>query len=328
LKLGVLIECEEGLTWDRWRRISACVEELGFESLWLSDHFMSSHDSQLDSLETWTALTVTAGETSRVRFGPLVCPMTFRHPSLVARIAAAVDVLSGGRLVVGLGAGWNECEHRAFGLPFPPLKKRMEMLEEGIQVVRRLWMDESAAFAGRYYQLEGANPRPKPAQQPRIPILIGGAGDTTLRTVARFADEWDVPGGLSPAAYRAKSERLDHYCREINRDPTEIRRCLSMAYLVARNQSQLFERANAMKRLIPTVAGLDTSAVPDALRSSGWRVGTAEEIARDLRALEEVGVERVILQHNDQTDFEALELIGREVLPALADHGPSSIVSK
>jgi F420-dependent oxidoreductase-like protein len=322
LKLGVLFECEEGLTWDRWRQISASVEELGFESLWLSDHFISSHDSRLDSLETWTALTVTAAETSRIRFGPLVCPMTFRHPSLLARIASAVDVLSGGRLIVGLGAGWNEREHRAFGLSFPPLKERMQMLEEGIEVLRRLWTDESATFGGKYYQLEGANPRPKPAQEPRIPLLIGGAGETTLRTVARFADEWDVPGGLSPAAFSAKSERLDHYCRDINRDPTDIRRCLSMAYLVARNETELLRRAEALKRLIPTVAGLDTSTVPDALRSYGWRVGMPEEIARDLRALGEVGVERVILQHNDQTDFDALELIAREVMPALPDHGP------
>jgi F420-dependent oxidoreductase-like protein len=316
LKLGVLIECEEGLTLERWRLLGARVEELGFESLWLSDHFVSSIDQQRDSLESWVALTLTAAETSRVRFGPLVCPMTFRHPALLARMAAAVDLLSNGRLVLGLGAGWNEREHRAFGLPFPPLKERMAMLEEGIEVLHRLWADEPARFSGVYYQLQEAAARPKPAQHPQVPLLIGGAGDRSLRTAARYADEWDAPGGLSPAAYRARSERLDEYCRELDRDPAEIRRCLSMAYLIGRDQADLHRRAEALQRLFPRLAELDTSVVPDALRASGWRVGTPQQIALDLLSLAEVGVERVILQHNDQRDFDALELIATEVMPA------------
>ena len=122
MKLGVMLEGQEGLTWDLWRRIMARVEELGFESLWRSDHFMSWWTAAVTSIETWVALTLTAAETTRLRFGSLVCPMTFRHPSLLARMAAAVDTLSGGRLVLGLGAGWNEHEHRAFGIPFPPLQ--------------------------------------------------------------------------------------------------------------------------------------------------------------------------------------------------------------
>lgn len=319
MQLGVMIEGQEGLTWDRWRQIMACVESLGFESLWRSDHFMSIVDANRDSLETWVALTLTAAETTRLRFGPLVCPITFRHPSLLARMAAAVDTLSGGRLVLGLGAGWNDQEHRAFGLPFPPLRERMDRLEEGLEVITRLLRDEPAQFTGRYYQLEGPNPRPKPVQRPRIPVLIGTTSERRmLRIVARYADEWDVPGTITPAAYRAKRERLAAYCRAINRDPREIRHCVSTAFLIGRNEREMRRRIEAMQQLMPHLAGLDASGVRDALRKEEWLIGTPEQIIAALQALADEGVERVMLQHNDQTDFEALELIAREVMPAIA----------
>jgi F420-dependent oxidoreductase-like protein len=319
MKLGVMLEGQEGLTWNLWRQIMARVEELGFESLWRSDHFMSIVDSNRDVLETWVALTLTAVETTRLRFGSLVCPMTFRHPSLLARMAADVDTLSGGRLVLGVGAGWNAQEHRAFGIPFPPLKERMSMLEEGIEVIMRLLGDGPAHFAGRYYQLDGAHPRPKPAQQPRIPLLIGTtSAGRMLRIVARYADEWDVPGITSPTAYRARRERLAAYCREINRDPHEIRRCVSTAYLIGRNAAELRRRGEAMQQLIPDLAAHDPGAVPDVLQAEGWLVGTPDQIIVQLQALAHEGVERVIFQHNDQTDFEALELLAHDVLPVVA----------
>jgi F420-dependent oxidoreductase-like protein len=318
MHLGVMVEGQEGLTWERWRQIMACVEALGFESLWRSDHFMSIVDANRDSLETWVALTLVAAETTRLRFGPLVCPITFRHPSLLARMAAAVDALSGGRLVLGMGAGWNDQEHRAFGLPFPPMQERMDRLEEGLEVITRLLADEPAQFAGRYYQLEGANPRPKPVQRPRIPVLIGTTSERRmLRIVARYADEWDVPGIITPALYRAKRERLAAYCRAINRDPHEIRHGVSTAFLIGRNEQECRRRMEAMQRLMPHLASLDPSGVRDALRKEEWLIGTPEQIVAALQALAEEGVERVILQHNDQTDFEALELIAHEVMPAV-----------
>jgi F420-dependent oxidoreductase-like protein len=319
MQLGVMLEGQEGLTWHLWRRIMARVEELGFESLWRSDHFMSLVDSSRDALETWVALTLTAAETTRLRFGSLVCPMTFRHPSLLARMAAAVDTLSGGRLVLGVGAGWNAQEHRAFGIPFPPLKERMSMLEEGIEVIVRLLGDGPAHFAGRHYQLDGAHPYPKPTQRPRIPLLIGttSAGHM-LRIVARYADEWDVPGITAPTAYRARRERLVAYCREINRDPREVRRCVSAAYLIGRNAEELRRRGAVMQQLIPGLAAHAPGAVPDVLQAEGWLVGTPDQIIMQLRALAAEGVQRVMLQHNDHTDFEALELLAREVVPAVA----------
>jgi F420-dependent oxidoreductase-like protein len=315
MKLGIMVEGQEGLTWDRWRRIMAAVEALGFESIWRSDHFLSIHGADRESLETWVSLTLTAVETKRLRFGPLVCPMTFRHPALLARMAAAVDVLSGGRLVLGVGAGWNEAEHRVYGMRFPSVQERLDMLEEGIQVIRGLLGDEPFSFSGRHYQLEGANPRPKPTG--RVPLLIGGGGERrTLRIVARYADEWNLTTA-SPAVYRAKSERLDAYCREIGRDPCEIKRSVSVGYLVGRDDDDLLERCRAMQRLIPWLGEIETAAVPEAVRQVGWVVGRAEQIVEQLRALAEAGAEWATLQHNDQEDFEALELVAREVLPAL-----------
>jgi F420-dependent oxidoreductase-like protein len=319
MQLGVMIEGQEGLTWERWRQIMACVEALGFESLWRSDHFMSLVDANRESLETWVALTLTAAETTRLRFGPLVCPITFRHPSLLARMAAAVDALSGGRLILGLGAGWNDHEHRAFGLPFPPLHERMEMLQEGLEVIIRLLGDTPAHFSGRYYQLEGPDPRPKPVQRPRIPLLIGTTSERQmLRIVARYADEWDVPGTITPAAYRLKRQRLAAYCREINRDPREIRHCVSTAFLIGRNDRELRRRIKAMQQLMPHLASLDAAGVCAALRQEEWLIGTPGQIIASLQALADEGVERVMLQHNDQTDFEALELVAHEVMPAVA----------
>jgi alkanesulfonate monooxygenase SsuD/methylene tetrahydromethanopterin reductase-like flavin-dependent oxidoreductase (luciferase family) len=306
MKLGVMLEGQEGVSWKLWRQLMARVEMLGFESLWRSDHLMSLEDSSRDAIETWIALTLTAAETTRLRFGPLVCPMTF-------------DTLSGGRLVLGLGAGWNEHEHRAFGIPFPPLQERIDLLEEGIEVISRLLGDGPAHFDGRYYQLEGPNPRPKPLQQPRIPLLIGttGAG-RMLRVVARYADEWDAPGITSPAAYRARRERLDSYCQDITRYPGEIRRCVSTAYLIGHDAPALRRRAAAMQRLMPSLGSLDPMAMLEALQSNGWIVGTPDQIVVQLQALVDEGVERVIFQHNDPADFEALELIASEVMPAVA----------
>jgi alkanesulfonate monooxygenase SsuD/methylene tetrahydromethanopterin reductase-like flavin-dependent oxidoreductase (luciferase family) len=230
-----------------------------------------------------------------------------------------VDALSGGRLVLGVGAGWNEQEHRAFGLPFPPLHERMDRLEEGLEVIMALLGDGPAQFAGQYYQLAGPNPRPKPVQRPRVPILIGTTGERRmLRIVARYADEWDVPGIITPAAYRVRSERLAAYCRDIDRDPGEIRRCVSTAFLIGRNDAELRRRIEAMQRLMPHLAPLNAAAVLETLQKEEWLIGTPKQIVDSLQALADEGVQRVMLQHNDQADFEALELIAREVMPAIA----------
>jgi F420-dependent oxidoreductase-like protein len=317
MKLGVMIEGQHGLTWERWRRIQARTEELGFESLWRSDHFMSLVGRDDEALETWVSLTLTAAETTRLTFGPLVCSMTFRHPSLLARMAAAVDQLSGGRLVLGVGAGWNEPEHRAFGLPFPPVKQRMDMLEEGIEVIRRLSGDAPASYEGKRYRLEHASMRPKPTER-TLPILVGGGGEQrTLRIVAKYADEWNLPGATH-ASYQAKSEKLAEYCRAIGRDPATIRRSAMKAFIVGGSPAELRQRSAAMQQALPQLGQIPVEELSTRTRERGWLTGTPDEVVGQIKELQAAGLQRVMLQHHVQTDFAALELIAREVMPAVA----------
>lgn len=319
MKLGVMIEGQEGLTWERWRAIMRRTEELGFESLWRSDHYCSLMGRpERDALETFTSLTLTAVETSRLRFGPLVAPVTFRHPTLVARMAAAIDQLSGGRFVLGLGAGWNVPEHQAFGLPFPPVRERMDRLEESIQVIRALEAPGKANFAGRYYRLENAEMHPKPVQRP-LPILVGGSGERrTLRIVARYADEWNMFGAL-PERVREKTAVLERHCAREGRDPACIARSVMAAFVIGENDTAIARRLAALRELLPMLPAEDDASLLRTLRGRGWLVGRPQEVVDQIGALAREGVHRIMLQHHNQTDFEVLELIAREVMPAVAD---------
>ena len=168
MKLGVMVESQEGVGWNEWKNIVQWTEELGFESLWRSDHFFSffGETRTIDSLDTMIAHTYTAAVSSRIRFGPLVLSMTFRHPAILARMAAAIDQLSGGRFILGVGAGWNQTEHEAYGIELPSVKQRMDNLEESIQVIKALFENDSADFDGQIYTLKDAPMNPKPAQRP------------------------------------------------------------------------------------------------------------------------------------------------------------------
>ncbi|MFN8558176.1 MAG: TIGR03560 family F420-dependent LLM class oxidoreductase [Dehalococcoidia bacterium] len=271
MKLGVMIEGQEGLTWDRWRTIMRRTEELGYESLWRSDHFWSlmGHPER-NALETFTSLTLAAAETTRLRFGPLVAPLTFRHPALMARMAAAIDQLSGGRFVLGVGAGWNVPEHAAFGLPFPPVRDRMDMLEEGIQVIRALLRPGKATFEGRHYRLTEAEMHPKPAQAP-LPLLVGGGGERrTLRIVARYADEWNLTGA-TPDRVREKSAVLERHCAAEGRDPRAIARSLMVGFVIGRNDRELSRRLAALRVVMPNLgAGSDADTLDAPVAGAGW----------------------------------------------------------
>ena len=317
MKVGIIVEGHEGLSWDAWRRLAAQTEALGFDSFWRSDHLLSTIDEGREAHETWLALTVAALETQRLQIGSLVSPMTFRHPAMLAKLAASVDSLSEGRLVLGVGAGWNHREHRAHGLRFPSFQERLARLREGIEIILGLQGDEPVSYHGEYYEIEAANPYPKPFGK-RIPLLIGGRGqDRFLSIVARYADEWNMTTN-SPSLYRERSERLDQQCRIAGRDPAAIRRSVAVGILVGRSQLEIERRSVAMQRLIPHLAVVNTSDVPEAARAIGWVCGRPDEIVQQLHELAAVGIDRVMLQHNDVDDEDVLELIAREVVPAVA----------
>ncbi len=314
MKLGIIVEGQEGLTWDAWRRIATETERLGFDSLWRSDHLLSIIDEGRLANETWTALTVAAVETERLQIGSLVSPMSFRNPAMLAKVAMSVDSLSGGRLVLGVGAGWNQREHTAFGFPFPPLRERLARLEEGIEVILRMQEDGPATYNGEFYRVDAIDAHPRPESRRCIPLLIGGMGkERFLRIVARYADEWNMTTN-SPDLYLERSERLAEQCAAIGREPGLIRRSVAMGVLIGGSERELERRCQALQRLIPHLAEFDTSAVPEAVRASGWVCGTPDEIALRLEALAAAGIDRVMLQVNDFEDLAMLEEIS-ELVP-------------
>lgn len=317
MRIGVFAEGQEGLTWDRWFRLAEQVEALGLDSLWRSDHLFSLMGQfERPSLEAWTSLTALAQRTSRITFGPLVSPMTFRHPALLARMAAAVDVLSGGRLVLGVGAGWNEVEHAAFGIPLPALKERMDRLEEGVVAITSLWPGGPVTVSGRYYPLRGASLNPRPVQQPGPPLLIGGDGEVRLlRIVARYADEWNshMP---TPEAYRARRARLEEHCRAVGRDPDRIRRSRMCGVLIGSDPRDLERKTHWIKAFHTELAQVSPAKVQEYLQAKGWLLGTPEDITDQLSAWSAVGIERVMLQYYDLDDMDGLKLlaeVGRAV---------------
>ena len=307
-----MIEGQEGLTWDRWFRIADRVESLGLDSLWRSDHFFSlmGHPER-PALECWTSLTALAQRSQRIGFGPLVSPMTFRHPALLARMAAAVDGLSNGRLVLGVGAGWNDAEHEAFGIALPPLKERFDRLEEGIAVIKALWRGGPVDLEGRYYRLRGAAAYPRPLQRPAPPLLIGGDGEVRLlRIVARSADEWNSHAA-GPEVYRLKRAKLEEHCRVVGRDPATIRRSWMGGILIGSDSGEVAEKGRWMQSFLGALSGVSPAAAPDELRRRSWIVGTPDQAASQLDAWSGVGIERVMFQWYNLDDLDGLDLLGQ-----------------
>src|SRR6266852_8597999 len=250
---GIMIEAQEGLTWERWFRLADAAESLGYESLCRSDHLTGlGGESKRPSLETWTSLTALALRTKRIRFGPMVSPLTFYHPAILAKMAAAVDNLSGGRLDLGLGAGWNEHEHKMFGVPFYTLKERLDRLEVGARLIRSLEKGQPVTLKQPYFPLEKAESYPLPASG-RYRIVIGGRGEKrTLKIVAEFADEWNVTRVDIPG-FTQKRQVLAEHCRAFGRDPEAIARSLMIPIAIGRNSAEVGKRIAAARAILPSL---------------------------------------------------------------------------
>jgi F420-dependent oxidoreductase-like protein len=199
------------------------------EHAWISDHFAAMDTDRTNPrFESWTLLAALAARTERLRVGVMVTGNTYRHPAVLANMGATLDVISHGRLDMGLGAGWNESEHTAYSIPLPPTGERIRRLGEACEVLQRMWMEEAPDFAGRYYELRGARCEPKPLQRPHPPLVIGGKGEQlTLRIVAQYADIWNMDGG-SVEEFAAKSAMLDQHCVAVGRNPATIARSIQV----------------------------------------------------------------------------------------------------
>jgi F420-dependent oxidoreductase-like protein len=239
------------------------AEQKGWDGIWFADHFMPNlGDVGMPWAECWTTLAALAASVPRVRIGPLVTGNTYRHPAVLAKMAATVDRISGGRLVLGLGAGWQENEHRAYGIPFYTVAERLRRLEEACQVIRGLFAEPRASFEGKHYALSDAPLEPKPVQRP-LPLLIGGGGEkVTLRIAARFANEWNTWGDVE--TLRRKMKIMDGYCAEVGRDPSQIQRS-ACTLLFLTDDAKAAEGARKRSPM-PMLAG-DVETVRETVRA-------------------------------------------------------------
>jgi F420-dependent oxidoreductase-like protein len=225
LRFGIKV-AQMGGSYAEMREAWLEADRLGFDTGWLHDHLLNQNDVTLPEDEGWTVLTALLTQSQRIRGGLMVSANTFRHPAVLAKIATTVDVVSGGRLELGLGAGWFEQEHRQYGLALPPVGERMRRLEEACRIVLALWTEPRATVEGAHYQVREAIHEPKPVQRPHPPLLIGTKGEVVgLRLVARYAQAWNMANG-SPDEFRRKCELIDRYCREVGRDPDTVERSI------------------------------------------------------------------------------------------------------
>lgn len=310
MHIGIMIEGQDGLNWERWKRLLTTVEDLGFQCLFRSDHFTNASGPDKDSLELWVALTYAASHTKRIEFGPMVAPVTFRHPAMTARMAAQVDDLSGGRLVLGLGAGWQEREHKKFGIPFYDFPTRYEMFEDALEITARLLLsDGPVSYDGKHFQLDDARLLPRPSRPGGPPILVGGNGPKkTLPLVAKYADEWNAVY-LNKDTLKERNALLDDYAKDNGRDPKDIRRSMMTGTMFGKDDGDF------QKTLASRNESSENTIDEAFLSERGLVYGTPSMFVDQLGALAEAGLDRIMLQWIDQDDIDGLEILARDVLP-------------
>jgi F420-dependent oxidoreductase-like protein len=314
MRVCLMIEGQEDVTWEDWVALAEACEEHGVEALFRSDHYLSVEGiTERGSLDAWATLAALAALTRALRLGTLVSPATFRHPSQLAKVVTTVDHVSRGRVELGMGSGWLEAEHRAYGFEFPPLADRLANLEEQLEVVTRAWARGPSSFEGRRYSVDEVDALPKPIQEPRPNLILGGSGGPrSLALAARFADEYNSV--FKTAAECAEIGRdLDDACRDAGRDPIPL--SLMTGWLVGEDGSELLDRAGRLAEQRGESGGAESflASLPES-----WIVGTLDEAVERLRVLAAQGVERVMLQHLLHRDLGAVEQIGRRVAPAVA----------
>ncbi|MDQ6840476.1 MAG: LLM class F420-dependent oxidoreductase [Actinomycetota bacterium] len=309
MRLRIFTEPQLGATYDDQLTAALCAEETGFDAYFRSDHYltMGDGDGYPGPSDSWVTLAGLARETSRIRLGTLLTSATFRLPGPLAISVAEVDAMSGGRVELGLGAGWYTDEHTAYGIPFPSTVQRFERLEEQLAIITGLWqtqLGQTFDFAGTHYHLSDSPALPKPFQQPHPPLIIGGAGlKRTPALAARFADEINTPF-LSATDAKVRYAAADDACRTAGRDPASLGHSAAVVVCCGKGEAALARRAGVIGRAV------------DDLRANGV-CGTPDEVVAQLEEWEEAGADTVYLQVLDLSDLDHIRLIAAEVAPAV-----------
>src|SRR5882724_1793588 len=294
-----------GSTWSQAREVAQAADEGGFDSVWVVDHFVNLPDESVGVLEAWTETVAAAAITRRVRIGQLVLCVSYRPPALLAKMAATLDQVCGGRLIVGLGAGWHQIEYEQYGYPFPPIGTRLAQLGEALEILRRMWTEERTTFDGKHFTVRDAPCNPKPVQR-RLPILIGGGGERVLlRLVARHADIWNNLG-INHADVARKRDVLAAHCRAIGRDPAEIEVSQQTLGAIALDRAAAERKTAEVLEALPFLTG-----APDLILA-----GTPDEIHARIARNRTLGISAFVMNLGRQTDPEDVRLFGREVVAA------------
>ena len=315
MRIGLMVEGQNGLTWERWVHILHTAEHLGLASVFRSDHyFIGAHKSSIDA---FLSFAVAARETSKIRFGQLVSPVTFRSPVDVGRMAAQISQLSNGRYQLGLGAGWHEPEHTAYGIPFPPTRERFERLEETIHVIKALWGSGPASFSGKHYSVTDVDCLPKPVFGAETPILIGGSGERrTLPLVAKYADEWNAVN-MKEQMYQHKVDVLHASCDKVDRDPNTIHRSMMVFGLVAGDERSL-DRLTLHHMQMSGASGSPAEYRAQKVEQSNWIVGLTDEVVDRLGNFASMGLEEVQLQLFNYDSDEVPAYYASEIAPRVS----------
>ncbi|MBW3619188.1 MAG: TIGR03560 family F420-dependent LLM class oxidoreductase [Actinobacteria bacterium] len=316
MRIALMIEGQEDVSWKDWTALAEAVDGTGYDALFRSDHYLSlmGFEHERDATDAWTVLAGLAAVTDQVRLGTLVSPVTFRHPSQLAKIVATVDHISGGRVELGMGAGWNEREHAAYGFAFPEVGERFDRLEEQVEIVSRSWSEDELSFAGDHYSLDGVTARPRPVQSPPTLLLGGSAGPRASALAARYAAEYNsVP--TDHEGVRERRANLDRACEAVERDPADLPLSMMVPLVVGETRAEVEARAATILGRL----GRDGTDVPTFLeeRAGTWLAGTPSQVLDQIGRLGDLGVSRVMLQHLDHTDLETVELVAEQVIPNL-----------
>jgi F420-dependent oxidoreductase-like protein len=312
MDLCLMIEGQEGVSWEQWVAIAHGCEEHGIPTLFRSDHYMNldGQHPERGSLDAWATLSALAAVTSTVRLGTMVSPATFRHPSELAKAVVTADHVSGGRVELGLGAGWHEREHEAYGFAFADTRTRVDVLEEQLQIVLGTWTEAPFSFSGAHYTLKDLDAQPKPVQTPRPPLIMGGsAGPRSAALAARYADEYNTPfATLDDIA--ARKGMVTRACEAAGRDPLPF--SIMTGFVVGADEADLRDRAGRLAERIGSSADALLNDPP-----AGWIFGTTERAAEQLAALRDAGVHRVMCQNLLHDDLDVLALIA-QLAPGVA----------